>query len=94
MMQKEQECWSECQIHDTDEEMVPGGIICSECWHAYPTLEDLLKEWKELNENVFANTGNSHYKEVAEKAMTLELKQIPFCPTCLHDYWRPTIIGS
>jgi hypothetical protein len=66
-----------CAIHDVIEEYVVGGIQCFECWHVYPTEEDILIEHRNLAREV----KDEHMDEKAvQRAAEL------YCPLCLHDW--------
>lgn len=69
-----------CYIHGHE----PAGdyqyLICGECFHCYPTPEDLLNDF-----NRIMKEGNDKWGD-GEFVPATSVDQIFFCAHCVHDF--------
>jgi hypothetical protein len=63
-----------CYIHDVVEPDQEDGIRCFECKHEYKSEEELVREFNKAMRSFIADRDDA-----------VTLKDVPFCPLCLHD---------
>jgi hypothetical protein len=68
-----------CYIHHVDEP--DSEYMCLECFHAWPTGQDLLNDHNELTRTL--NAAYGHMVVVPEETVP---ENVQSCPHCAHDF--------
>lgn len=70
-----------CYIHGHEP---PGDyqfLVCGECYHCYPTPEDLVNDF-----NAVMKAGWEMYESRTPYVPEVSISNIHFCPHCAHDF--------